>query len=57
MAGYAVSVPKWGVCAKGAATGRIPGRRVDPESGAIQKGGFSGCFDTGAKAAPKTGII
>jgi hypothetical protein len=57
MAGYAVSVPKWGVCAKGAATGRIPGRRVDPESGAIQKGGFFGCFDTDAKAAPKTGII
>jgi hypothetical protein len=45
------------MCRKGASAGRIPGRRVDPESGAIQKGGFFGCFDIDARAALTTRII
>jgi hypothetical protein len=35
----------------------IRGQRVDPASGAIQKGGFFGCFDTDARAALRTGIL
>jgi hypothetical protein len=45
------------VCTEGASAATIPGWRVDPESGAIRKAGFCGCFKTDAIAALKTGII